>query len=493
MYAPREMQLVKTSVFVIALAACGGEPSHISGSSASAGGADSNTSASSGGNSAGTTIAAEPQRPGDAAAGYAALVNEGYVSCGIPWTAYSAVFGPAPDSLRLPGRTGRNAELPYMYTAFTTRDGVEVVAPNCLTCHASVFRGEVVIGLGTTVSDFTNPQSDTMAFADMLLVDPEEKAELAKFVERVRAVEKAALPTVVGVNPADNIAAVLFAHRDRQTLAWSNEPLLPLPDPYVLPVDVPPWWRMAKKNAMFYSGAGRGDHARIMMTASTLCTDSVEEAKHIDTYFDDIAAFVRSVQPPSWPHALDASLAAAGRSVFEANCARCHGTYGPGATCPNLLVSLEEVGTDPAIGSGASQFAQVYVDWFNGSFYGETARLEIHDGYVAPPLDGIWATAPYLHNGSVPTLEALLESSKRPKFWARDLGDQDFSDDDYDPVAVGWRFTPKAGGHDTVETPGERSLIYDTTQRGYGNGGHTFGDTMTSDDRRALLEYLKTL
>src|SRR5262245_44357590 len=58
-------------------------------------------------------IAAEPQRDGDPEAGYRTLVNYGYVTCGIPWSAYSRVFGPAPAAYRLPGREGRNADLPY--------------------------------------------------------------------------------------------------------------------------------------------------------------------------------------------------------------------------------------------------------------------------------------------------------------------------------------------------------------------------------------------
>jgi hypothetical protein len=67
---------------------------------------------------------------------------------------------------------------------------------------------------------------------------------------------------------------------------------------------------------------------------------------------------------------------------------------------------------------------------------------------VAPPLDGIWATAPFLHNGSVPTLEELLDS---------------------------------------------RTRAPDPGRPGYSNAGHTFGDPLTAADRRALIEFLKTL
>src|SRR5581483_6462255 len=99
---------------------------------------------------------------------------------------------------------------------------------------------------------------------------------------------------------------------------------------------------------------------------------------------------------------------------------------------------------------GSSQFAGRYLDWWSKSFYGQISTLDPKQGYVAPPLDGIWATAPYLHNGSVPTLAALLDSSKRPQFWSRS-----FDSNDYDQTNVGWNFTVQSAG-------GDKS-IYDTT------------------------------
>ena len=437
-------------------------------------------------------IPAYPQREGDAARGWRALIEEGYVGCGIPRSAYDQVFAPAPEWARL-DRTGAGETLPYTYNGFRTTSGVDVVAPNCLQCHAETLRGELVIGLGSHTANYTQDLSAAAILAGGLISDPAERTEWEKFRDRVVAVAPYTITKTIGVNPADNLAAILFAHRDVDTLAWSNELLLPLPPEIVVPVDVPPWWRMQKKNAMFYIGAGRGDHARIMMTASTLCVDSVDEARAIDAYFPDIRAFLLGLQPPAWPFAVDGARAAAGREVFDATCARCHGTYGePGAAddgiYPNLLVALDEVGTDPVLSTGAAQFAGEYVRWFNDSFFGELSFLSPARGYVAPPLDGIWATAPFLHNGSVPTLAALLESSTRPRFFTRS-----FDTNDYDEAALGWRFTPLAAGQDAEPDEDLRVRIYDTTQLGYGNGGHTFGDELSAADRAALLEYLKTL
>src|SRR5256885_8025425 len=58
-------------------------------------------------------------------------------------------------------------------------------------------------------------------------------------------------------------------------------------------------------------------------------------------------------------------------------------------------------------------------------------RSDPQPGYIAPPLDGIWATAPFFHNGSVPTLEGVLDSTKRPAKWTRS-----FVSTDYDQAAV---------------------------------------------------------
>jgi len=257
-----------------------------------------------------------------------------------------------------------------------------------------------------------------------------------------------------------------------------------------LPVDARPWWRMKKKNAMFYTASGRGDHARIMMAAALLCTEDRAEAEAIDEAFVDVRAWIeQSIEVPRWPYAIDMNLATQGQHVFEQSCAKCHGTYGEKGVYPNQLVPLADVGTDATLATGETEFAGRFVEWFGQSFWGETSRFEQHEGYIAPPLDGIWATAPYLHNGSVPTLEALLDSTKRPQFWTRNFA----SSSAIDQAAVGWQFTALDHGQAEEESINGKSKIYDTRLIGYGNGGHQFGDDLEAADRSALLEYLKTL
>jgi hypothetical protein len=97
--------------------------------------------------------------------------------------------------------------------------------------------------------------------------------------------------------------------------------------------------------------------------------------------------------------------------------------------------------------------------------------------YAARPLYGIWAAAPYLHNGSVPTLyHLLLPPEQRPKRFA--LGGRE-----YDPVRLGFAVGTACGQQDCA---------VDTTRIGDGNGGHLWGTDLAEPDRMALLEYLKT-
>ena len=431
-------------------------------------------------------VPAHVQREGDPARGYDILVNRGYVSCGVPYDAYAAaVDDPAPGSA-LAGRHGRNAELPHDLNATVNEDGVELVVSNCLACHGGEFNGELVVGLGNAFADFSSNPMQGIERIGLLVEDGAPARAWQRWADRIAAIAPYMVTDTVGVNPAPNLTMALMAHRDPRTLRWYDEPRLEPPPREPLPTAVPPWWRMQKKHAMFYHGGGRGDHVPYMMLKSLVCTDNRYEAREIDGWFTHVRAFLASLEPPRWPWEVDEELAEAGREVFGQHCAACHGTYGDEWTYPNLVVALEQVGTDPAYALQAVE-AERFLRWFNGSFYGEMARAEPAAGYVAPPLDAVWATAPYLHNGSVPTIEALLDSRKRPTYWRHR------KEREYDRDALGWQFEALEHGKDGAADGSEAAQIYDTTRYGYGNEGHNFGDALSDAQRRAVIEYLKTL
>jgi hypothetical protein len=286
---------------------------------------------------------------------------------------------------------------------------------------------------------------------------------------------------VRGVNVADRLAALLVAHRDPVTLEWRDTPVLDIPKE-VIPTDVPAWWLLKKKNAMFYNGFGRGDFAQFMMLSNILTTTDTAEARSVSGHFGDVLAYIKTIEPPKYPKPIDHTLAKEGEQVFINYCSHCHGTYGKAETYPNLLIPMSIIQTDSMLVTANHQNPQ-FREWFNNSWFakGNTpARLVPSNGYVAPPLDGIWITAPYLHNGSVPTIEALLNSKTRPAYWERD-----FDKPVYDYTRLGWVYEEKS-----KPTP---KKTYNTTLPGYGNQGHTFGDFITGRERKAVIEYLKTL
>lgn len=432
-------------------------------------------------------VPSAPQREGDPAAGYEIMVNGAYVTCGMPYSAWSRVTQPPEALPELPDREGRNTELPYYLSAHRDPNGVEIVTTNCLSCHGGLFNGELVIGLGNESLDFTDDARELVDAVGTYVSGEAETKAWRQWAQRLSAIAPYMITDTVGVNPAPNLTLALVAHRDPDTLAWSEEPRIAPPPEEPLPISVPPWWRMGKKHAMFYNAMGRGDHARYMMMKSLVCADSLEEARAIDARFTDVRAFIASLQPPEYPFEIDEALAARGRPVFEQHCASCHGTYGPKGDYPNLVVSLETVGTDPAYALKAYE-SERFMDWFNRSWYGEIARARPARGYIAPPLDGVWATAPFLHNGSVPTIAALLDSGTRPAYWLRS-----FNSTDFDQSELGWRYERLPHGKAGASDPEQRKRIYDTTRPGYSNAGHTFGDALTDDQRRAVIEYLKTL
>lgn len=437
-------------------------------------------------------VPANPQRGGDPELGYKLLVNSAYVRCGIPKTLSDAL--PTGSTETVPGREGDNEGLPYFQTSFTTEDGVELVTTNCLTCHAGRINGELVIGLGDTQTDYTtNPLDLLETFGDaidLVVTDPAERRELDDFIRRGEVIAPYSKTRVVGLNPAESITAGIFAHLDPETLTWSEEPILEVPAAYkehVTALSVPPWWWMKKKHNMFYTTSGGKDHVAWAMLISTACADGVEETEEIAAYFPDILAYIRSIEPPPWPfEAPDAQEVAQGEEVFLDHCARCHGTYGEDWTYPNLAVSLDEVGTDPNLAHLMFD-ATVFHQWVEDSFFGTMGTPEPALAYIAPPLDGVWATPPFLHNSSVPTLEALLDSTQRPECWT-----WSYDTTDYDTEAVGWNFSETHCQSDE-EDERQRSLIYDSNLFGHDNGGHTFGDHLSAEERSALIAYLKTL
>jgi mono/diheme cytochrome c family protein len=442
----------------------------------------------------GVPIPASDVPDGDPEAGLIAMLEDDYIDCGIPYDMFmlgKGFLGTYADAEVFDWREGKNATVPYNWNVITSDGGTDLAVMNCLTCHAGEINGELVLGLGRTDVDYTGDFSGLLNALPVLPDITDAGKELNKFRERYDAIAPYIQMYTIGSNPALMVAILLAAHYNPYTLAWSNEPLIDV-SVAMTPADTPPWWRVAKKHGHFDNGMSRGDHRGTMMFASSLCTDSAEEvAEHLDE-FADMEAYIASIEPPAYPWAIDSTLAEEGEAIFECSCAGCHGTYSedPAAeTYPNLLIPIAVIGTDDAVISNVGGGIDDMVEWFNESWYGTVGELvDPFEGYVAPPLDGIWATAPFFHNGSVPTIELVLDSSQRPSFWKR----VDYDTTHYDQSDLGWPWTAVGYGQDDAPAD-EAKYVYDTSKFGHRATGHTFGDHLTPAERAAVIEYLKTL
>jgi mono/diheme cytochrome c family protein len=424
------------------------------------------------------------QRTGDAKAGFTYLTTGDYLRSGIPLSFFKMVSGKS--TIDYLNREGLNKDVPYDYTVVNAPNGEPVVAPNCMQCHAQVFDGKLIMGLGNSTIDFThgeklNPKNAASAEKLLKNLDPKKYEAAEPFLRVVKGVGGQLHTEVRGVNAADRLAALLASHRDPKTFRWSDQPML-MVTAEVIPTDVPAWWMLKKKNAMFYNGFGRGDFGRFLMASNLLTVNDTSESREVDEHFNDVLAYINSIKAPAYPNPVNKALAKKGGILFVQNCSKCHGSYGGEGKYPNLLIPESEIQTDSLLYKSNYQSNQ-FVEWFNNSWFAQgdhPARLEPFDGYIAPPLDGIWITAPYLHNGSVPDLETLLNSMERPAYWSRD-----FNNPKYDFEKLGWKYSVQAAPQGTT--------VYNTQLPGYGNYGHTYGDKLTSRERKAIIEYLKTL
>lgn len=183
------------------------------------------------------------------------------------------------------------------------------------------------------------------------------------------------------------------------------------------------------------------------------------------------------IRAARFPRQIDAALAERGKPVFETECARCH--VHSQADEDQRLFSPEEIGTDA---NRARLFDAHQSDNYNRFF----AELEVTgytpdsqpatrstQKYVAADLAGVWARAPYLHNGSVRTMAELLRpAAARATQFRR-------GSHVYDEAELGF----EDGG----------PFLFDTTTDGNHNSGHEYGVSLSPEQTRALLEYLKSL
>jgi hypothetical protein len=191
-----------------------------------------------------------------------------------------------------------------------------------------------------------------------------------------------------------------------------------------------------------------------------------------------IRDFMLRVQPPPFPFPVDEQLAAKGKGVFDQQCALCHAAGGA-RTGQVEPIENPMLGTDRhRIDMWTQASATAYNAYANGYSW-KFSHFDKQNGYVNVSLEGLWLRGPYLHNGSVPTIADLLKVPvERPRVFYRGY-------DVLDPEELGF-----ISSGDEAMRGGFR---FDTQVAGNSNQGHLWGTTLSPDQKRSLLEYLKTM
>ncbi len=403
----------------------------------------------------------------------------GYAALGVPWE--------------------QGQELPVGFTKKTI--GFPRVANNCAVCHTATYRTKpdanpVFVPTGPAHT------TDVEAFFRYLVdcaKDPRFNADNLmreiNLVTRLDWIDKALyrflIIPITKKRLLEREAQFAWIYRkdfpdwgrgrdDAMNLTKYFMIKVPMDDTFG-PTDMPSVWNLNKykpERGMFLNLAGdsHDPYSVIMDSALGLLGAAPHDKDDFLGQVKWLHEYLGAVRAPPYPFPIDAAKSARGRVVFDLQCAQCHASARTGTRVP-----VSEVGTDrnrlDSWNKEAAKAANKVVRDMGLERKGLVE--ETLDGYIAAFLDGIWLRAPYLHNGSVPTLRDLLEPvAQRPKVFYRGY-------DLYDPVKVGF-----VVDGDEAKRIGTR---YDVNAKGGGNQGHSYGTTLPAADKDALLEYLKTL
>lgn len=351
---------------------------------------------------------------------------------------------------------------------------------NCLACHSGTVAGQPVMGVPNSLFAMQT-LTEEVRMVKLRLGKPLSHLDLGSL--------RIPLGQNIGTTNAVIFGVALGARRDREINFVPNVESPPL---LHHDCDAPPFWNVRRKKLIYADGFAAKGH-RPLLQFVMVPQNSGERIRGWDQGARDLLAWIESLRPPKYPHEIDRNLAERGKTAFERVCARCHGTYAAEGNSspelyPNKIVPIEEIGTDRV---RFDSLRREYREFMANGWFGDYgAKIESYrvdtPGYLAPPLDGIWASAPYFHNGSVPTLAELLAPESRPAVWKR-------TRTGYDQQRVGLEVERLDAVPHDVTSPAERRWYYDTKKHGKSAAGHLYPSELSDEERRAVLEYLKTL
>ena len=423
---------------------------------------------------------------------------------GVPywlWRVLPEVFAD-----KLPNRPGTGyARLGFTYEiptndlpmgASTSTDWIPRVGLNCATCHSGTYRDapgappRIVLGMPAHQMDLQGYArflsaiaKDPRFNADTLVAAMRKHPEFGFFdglvyrwfvIRRTRDAILERDPRIAwfDTRPPQGPGRVDTFNPYKEMFAEATHFAT---DDTVGTADLPSLWNQRMRQGLWLHWDGNNDSVDERNKSAAIGAGATPDSLDLAA-LDRIAQWILDLKPPAFPRErIDAALASAGTPIYRQHCASCHDIGQPRV---GQVIDLSEIGTDP---ERLRSFTTELVPQMNTIGTGRPWRFSHFrktNGYAGMPLDGVWLRAPYLHNGSVPTLRALLFLDERPARFYRGY-------DVYDWRAVGF----VSSGPDAEK----QGVAFDTSLRGNGNGGHTYGRDLSMQDREALLEYLKTL
>jgi hypothetical protein len=239
--------------------------------------------------------------------------------------------------------------------------------------------------------------------------------------------------------------------------------------------DLPSLWNQRPREGMYLHWDGNNDSVTERNKSAAIGAGATPDTLDVAA-LGRIETWIMDLKPPPFPaNRIDAAKSARGLPVYKAACASCHDF---GAPRIGQVTPLADIGTDPERLRSFSVELSKRMNTLGEGKPWRFSHFRKTEGYANAPLDGLWLRAPYLHNGSVPTLRALLFPEERPvEFYS--------AYDVYDFANVGF----VTSGPDAAR----EGVRFDTRLRGNSNAGHVYGQELTREQKEDLLEYLKTL
>ncbi len=262
------------------------------------------------------------------------------------------------------------------------------------------------------------------------------------------------------------------------------------PDEIYGVVDFPSIWNQTKREGMNLHWDGNNTSVRERNFSAAIGAGAAPPDMDIPRMFR-LVEWLNDLPPPDYPFAINEELATQGEAIYRRLCFDCHDFQGERV---GKVFPLAEIGTDRHRVDSYTQFLlEAQQDYTKGYFW-SFKHFTKTDGYASHPLDGIWARAPYLHNGSVATMwDLLTPADQRPQAFT-------IGGDVYDQTKMGFVHETLTGSHNTGYKRSDgttytgNAFVLDTKRRGNGNQGHTgaeYGTELSDDEKRALIEYFK--